>query len=133
MLIVGELQDGLVFDPAYKKVNGTSLTHLLVPLFAAQTRHRLIFLTKATTIEHALELPPTPQVVFSWSVNAEYIGTTFEHGAPPPSARFEAARRMKEAGCGPSASGWTRWCRTRAGRRGTRRPSSASTRWSRRW
>ncbi|QRK12293.1 AAA family ATPase [Archangium violaceum] len=98
MLIVGELQDGLVFDPAYKKVNGTSLTHLLVPLFAAQTRHRLIFLTKATTIENALELPPTPQVVFSWSVNAEYIGTTFEHGAPPPSERFEAARRMKEAG-----------------------------------
>ncbi|WP_257455624.1 spore photoproduct lyase family protein [Archangium lipolyticum] len=98
MLIVGELQDGLVFDPAYKKVNGTPLTHLLVPRFAAQTRHRLIFLTKATTIEHALELSPTPQVVFSWSVNAEYIGTTFEHGAPPPSERFEAARRMKEAG-----------------------------------
>lgn len=98
MLIVGELQDGLVFDPAYKKENGTPLTHLLVPRFAAQTRHRLIFLTKATTIEHALELSPTPQVVFSWSVNAEYVGVTFEHGAPPPSERFEAARRMKAAG-----------------------------------
>jgi spore photoproduct lyase len=98
MLIIGELQDGLVFDPAYKKENGTPLTHLLVPRFAAQTRHRLIFLTKATTIQHALELSPTPQVLFSWSVNAEYIGTTFEHGAPPPSERFEAARRMKEAG-----------------------------------
>ncbi|WNG33292.1 AAA family ATPase [Archangium violaceum] len=98
MLIVGELQDGLVFDPAYKKVNGTPLTHLLASLFAAQTRHRLIFLTKATTIENALELPPTPQVVFSWSVNAEYIGTTFEHGTPPPSERFEAARQMHEAG-----------------------------------
>lgn len=98
MMIVGELQDGLVFDSAYKKVNGTPLTHLLIPLFAAQKKHRLIFLTKSTQIRHALELQPTPQVVFSWSVNAEYVGKTWEHGTPPPSERFDAAERMKSAG-----------------------------------
>jgi spore photoproduct lyase len=98
MMIAGELQDGLVFDSAYKKVTGTSLTHLIVPLFAAQKRHRLIFLTKSTQIEHALELPPTQQVVFSWSVNAEEVGKQWEHGAPHPSERFAAAERMKEAG-----------------------------------
>lgn len=98
MMIIGELQDGLVFDSAYKKVNGTPLTHLLIPLFAAQNRHRLIFLTKSTQIQHALELKPTQQVVFSWSVNAEEVGRTWEHGTPLPSERFAAAARMKAEG-----------------------------------
>jgi hypothetical protein len=51
MLIVGELQDGLVFDSAYSKVTGRPLTHWLIPKFAAQSRHRLIFLTKYNEIE----------------------------------------------------------------------------------
>lgn len=98
MLIVGELQDGLVFDSAYKKVNGTPLTHLLIPLFAAQKKHRLIFLTKSTQIQHALELESTPQVVFSWSVNSEAVAAQWEHGTPLPSERFAAAEKMKKAG-----------------------------------
>jgi spore photoproduct lyase len=98
MMIAGELQDGLVFDSAYKKVTGTPLTHLIIPLFAAQKRHRLIFLTKSTQIQHALQLPPTPQVVFSWSVNAEEVAKRWEHGAPLPSERFAAAEKMKKAG-----------------------------------
>src|SRR3989475_3094568 len=96
MMIVGELQDGLVFDSAYKKVTGRPLTHLIVPLFAAQKKHRLIFLTKSTQIQYALELSPSPQVVFSWSVNAEEIGKRWEHGAPIPSERFSAAEKMKK-------------------------------------
>ena len=98
MMIAGELQDGLVFDSAYKKTSGKALTHHIIPLFAAQKRHRLIFLTKSTQIQHALELTPTPQVVFSWSVNAEEVGTKWEHGAPLPSERFAAAEKMKKAG-----------------------------------
>jgi spore photoproduct lyase len=98
MMIIGELQDGLVFDTAYKKVTGKPLTHWLVPLFAAQNRHKLIFLTKSTQIQHALELPATSQVIFSWSVNAEAVSAQWEHGTPLPSERFAAAQRMKEAG-----------------------------------
>jgi spore photoproduct lyase len=98
MLIVGELQDGLAFENAYAAVTGKSLTHHLVPLFAAQNRHRLIFLTKSTSIQHALKLEPTPQVVFSWSVNAEYAARRWELGAPLPACRFAAAARMKAAG-----------------------------------
>lgn len=98
MLIVGELQDGLVFEHAFNKVTGHPLTHWIVPLFAQQSRHRLIFLTKSTEIEYALKLDSTPQVVFSWSVNAEYVGRKWEHGTPPPTARFDAARTMKAAG-----------------------------------
>jgi spore photoproduct lyase len=98
MMIVGELQDGLVFEKAYTKVTGRPLTHWVVPRFAAQSRHRLIFLTKSTEVDHALELEPTPQVVFSWSVNAEEVAARWEHGAPLPSQRLAAARRMKAAG-----------------------------------
>ena len=98
MLLVGELQDGLAFDNAYVGVTGKPLTHHLIPLFAAQKRHRLIFLTKSTLIKHAIKLEPTPQVVFSWSVNAEYVGRRWEKGAPLPSSRFAAAARMREAG-----------------------------------
>jgi hypothetical protein len=43
MIIAGELQDGLVFDTAYQKVTGKPLTHWLIPRFAAQSRHKLIF------------------------------------------------------------------------------------------
>jgi spore photoproduct lyase len=98
MLIVGELQDGLAFENAYAAVTGKPLTHHLVPLFAAQNRHRLIFLTKSTLIKQALKLEPTRQVVFSWSVNAEYVGKRWEQGAPLPHRRFAAAARMQEAG-----------------------------------
>jgi DNA repair photolyase len=98
MMIVGELQDGLAFDSAYKKVNGTPLTHLLIPLFAEQKKHRLIFLTKSTQIHHALELRPSTQVVFSWSVNSESVAQQWEHGTPLPSERFLAAEQMKMAG-----------------------------------
>lgn len=98
MMIVGELQDGLVFDSAFKKVTGKPLTHWIIPLFAEQNRHRLIFLTKSTQIQHALELQPTPQVVFSWSVNAEYVSRQWEHGTPSALKRFAAARKIKTAG-----------------------------------
>lgn len=98
MLIVGELQDGLAFDSAYAAVTGKPLTHHLIPLFAAQNRHRLIFLTKSTLIKHALKLDPTPQVVFSWSVNAERVGRRWELGAPLPSRRFAAADKLRQAG-----------------------------------
>ena len=97
MMIVGELQDGLVFDSAYKKTSGEPLTHRVIPLFAAQKRHRLIFLTKSTQIQHALELAPTSQVVFSWSVDAEEIGAKWEHGTPLPSERFAAAEKDEKS------------------------------------
>ena len=98
MLIVGELQDGLVFDTAFKKVTGKPLTHWIIPYFANQKRHRLIFLTKSTEIQHALMLEPNDRVVFSWSVNAEEVAQQWEHGAPLPSERFETAEKMKRAG-----------------------------------
>lgn len=92
------MQDGLVFDSAYAAISGKPLTHHLIELFAAQKRHRLIFLTKSTLIQHALRLEATPQVVFSWSINAEYPAHRWEIGAPPARRRLSAATRMRDAG-----------------------------------
>ncbi len=97
-MIVGELQDGLLFDSAFKQVNGKAITELCIPLFAAQKRHQLIFLTKSVMIKNALALAPTNRAVFSWSVNSEYISKKYEEGTPPASRRFDAARKMKDAG-----------------------------------
>jgi hypothetical protein len=41
-------------------------------------RHHLIFLTKSTLVKHALKLEPTPQVIYSWSVNADHVGRRWE-------------------------------------------------------
>jgi len=98
MLVIGELQDGLAFDSAYKKIAGKALTELLIPLFAEQTRHRLLFLTKSISIQNALRLPPTTRVIFSWSVNSDKASRRWERGAPSPMKRINAARKMKEAG-----------------------------------
>ena len=80
MLLVGELQDGLAFDNAYVAVTGKPLTDHLIPLFAAQKRHRSDLPNQEHLIKHALKLEPTPQVVFSWSVNAEYVGRRWKKG-----------------------------------------------------
>lgn len=98
MLIVGELQDGLVFERAFQKVTGKPLSHWIVPLFSAQERHRLIFLTKSVEIESLLQLQATQQVIVSWSVNAEPVSAKWEIGTPLPSQRFAAARELMKHG-----------------------------------
>ena len=98
MLLVGELQDGLAFEGAYKKYAGESLTEMLVPLFAGQEKHCINFLTKATNIRFIRKMQPTPQVIFSWSVNAEEVGERWERKAPLPSQRLAAAEELKSLG-----------------------------------
>lgn len=98
LLLIGELQDGLAFDGAYKRLCGQPLSGMLVPLFRRQKRHRLVFLTKSTCIQHLHRIEPTDRVVLSWSVNAEKVGQRWEVGAPLPSKRLAAAKEMKELG-----------------------------------
>jgi len=98
MLVIGELQDGLAFDSIYKKQFGIALTEMLIPKFAKQNRHQLLFLSKSIYIKNVLNLQPTNQVIFSWSVNAEDAAKRWEKGAPSPYKRFDAAKKIKEKG-----------------------------------
>jgi spore photoproduct lyase len=97
-LVVGELQDGLAFDQAYRSLCGKTLTELLVPLFASQDRHKLVFLTKSVEVHQALRMKPTDRVSFAWSVNSDEAAERWEKGAPPPRSRLEAARLLRDKG-----------------------------------
>lgn len=88
----GALSDGLAFDPV------TGLTREIVPMFAAQTRHVLLIVTKSTHVAHLLDMPPTPQVIVSFSLNSEAVSSRYERRAPPPEERIAAARRLRGAG-----------------------------------
>ena len=92
VLNCGELSDGLAWD------DSTELSRNLVPLFAGQKRHKLLFLTKSTNVTSLLEMEPTPRVIVSFSLNAEEVARRFEKKSPPPLKRLEAARRLRERG-----------------------------------
>ena len=47
---------------------------------------------------YAAALPPSKQVIFSWSVNAEEAAKRWENGAPSPFRRLESAGIMKDLG-----------------------------------
>lgn len=92
VLNTGELSDSLAWD------TDTSLSTNLVSLFANQSRHKLLFLTKSTVIDNLLEMEPTPQVIVSFSVNARGVAERFERGAPAPESRIDTAKKLKDAG-----------------------------------
>jgi spore photoproduct lyase len=92
VLNAGELSDALAWD------HSTMLSNNIVPLFAAQKRHKLLLLTKSVAINNLLEMEPTPQVIVSFSVNAPAVSIKYEPGAPPPLARLAAAKKLKAAG-----------------------------------
>ncbi len=98
VLVLGELQEGLAFERAYKQHAGQSLTEMLIPRFAEQEDNQLLFLSKSVDIGYAKKLLPTDRVIFSWSVNSERAATRWEKGAPKPYRRFRAAEEMKELG-----------------------------------
>ncbi len=88
----GKLCDSLVYDEE------TGLTRDLIPLFAAQEKHKLLLLTKSTEIRNLLEMPDHRNTVVSFSLNAPALAERFERGAPTPIARLDAARRCQDAG-----------------------------------
>jgi spore photoproduct lyase len=88
----GELSDSLAWD------GETALSTNLVPLFETQKRHKLLLLTKSTAVDNILKMDPTPQVIVSFSVNAEAVSGKYELKAPSPGERLAAAGKLKEAG-----------------------------------
>jgi spore photoproduct lyase len=92
VLNAGELSDSLAWDEE------TGLSLNLVPLFADQKRHKLLFLTKSTKIKNLLHLSPTDRAIISFSVNASEVSRLFEKKSPSPLKRLDAAEKLKAAG-----------------------------------
>lgn len=101
-LILGENQDGLAFEGAYKKLLGTTPLELLTPLFESEETnphgHTLIVLSKFTQTEYAEAFGPQRNVVYSWSLSLPSISEQYEKRVASLSARLNKARTMKAAG-----------------------------------
>lgn len=99
-LILGENQDGLAFEGAYKKLLGVTPLEILIPLFrdVNPTGHLLIVLSKFTSSNHAEALGPSANVVFSWSLSLPTISRDYEKKVASLEARLDKAAEMKAAG-----------------------------------
>lgn len=101
-LILGENQDGLAFEGAYKKELGVTPLELLIPLFNNENdnpnSHLLIVLSKFTSTSYAEAFGPSPNVVFSWSLSLPTISNDYEKKVASLDARLNKAREMREKG-----------------------------------
>lgn len=101
LLSAGESSDSLALDHL------TGLSSDIVPLFARQDAellfpkdrpHKLLFVSKSTNIQRLLSIEETRNTIVSFSVNAPEVAARFEHGAPPPYERLDAAMACRRAG-----------------------------------
>lgn len=99
-LILGENQDGLAFEGAYKKALGVTPLELLIPLFNDENPngHLLIVLSKFTSTSFAEALGPSNNVVFSWSLSLPTISQRYEKKVASLEARLAKAAEMRQAG-----------------------------------
>lgn len=86
----GELADSLaVIPPLLRDALG---------YFSRQSERYLLVLTKSTNIGPLLERTPSPQIIASFSVNSSAAHAEWERSTPPPRARLECARLLKDKG-----------------------------------
>jgi DNA repair photolyase len=99
-LILGENQDGLAFEGAYKKLLDVTPLELLIPLFNEENPvgHTLIILSKFTSTSYAEAFGPSPHVVFSWSLSLPSISRDYEKKVATLQARLNKAAEMRREG-----------------------------------
>lgn len=93
ILNTGEIADSLMGEGLQEP-----FSRFIVPLFEAQSTHKVLFLTKSDKIGHLLSIEPHNQVIMSFSLNADAVARRWEKGAPSVDRRIEAGRKLKAAG-----------------------------------
>jgi len=92
ILNTGEIADSLMFE------NGDRpFSKFIIPMFEAQNKHKVLFLTKSTNIKNLLEINSHKQVIMSFSINAIPVANKWEK-APKVEKRLEAAKKLYDAG-----------------------------------
>lgn len=86
----GELADSLAATPP--------LLAQALDWFSAQDQRYLLLVTKSVNLSSLSNRPPSPQVIVSFSVNSQTAAELYEHSAPDPLQRLEAATRLKDMG-----------------------------------
>lgn len=84
----GELTDSLVYPQVMERI---------ADKFEEQDKHKLLLLTKSSNVKFLVE-KPRKQTIASFSLNASEAWKLWEHKAPPPEKRIEAAKAVNSAG-----------------------------------
>lgn len=93
ILNTGEIADSLM------KENGESpFSKFIIPIFEAQSKHKVLFVTKSSNIKNFLKMASHNQVIMSFSLNACPVAERWEKGAPSVERRIEAAGEVADAG-----------------------------------
>lgn len=93
ILNTGEIADSLMGEKS-----GDSFSKFIIPMFEAQHKHKVLFLTKSDRVQNLLEIEPHKQVIVSFSLNADRVARRWEKRAPSVARRIEAASKVYEAG-----------------------------------
>lgn len=92
VLNTGELSDSLLSENSHDP-----FSKFIIPLFEAQKKHKVLFLTKSTDVENLLKIDEHKNVIVSFSMNAPAVSKKWEK-APGVEDRIEAARKVSDAG-----------------------------------
>ncbi len=77
--------------------NGYALSELVLPIFATQKKHRVLFLSKANYIRNLVNNRTSHDPIISFTVNAFPVSKRWEK-APSPRKRLTAAKKLSEIG-----------------------------------
>lgn len=88
----GEFTDSLIWE------KWTSLSGMLIPLFASQERSILELKTKTTRIGKLKDICHNRKTILSWSLNTPAVINREERKTPPLQERLAAARQCEEMG-----------------------------------
>jgi len=90
VLNTGELADSLMTENTKKPFSS-----FIIPLFEEQDQHKVLFVTKSTSIKNLTEMKNHAQVIVSFSLNAPSVAKEWER-APPVENRIETAKILDE-------------------------------------
>ncbi|MCK4858942.1 MAG: three-Cys-motif partner protein TcmP, partial [Candidatus Omnitrophica bacterium] len=92
ILNAGEIADSLMHENT-----PLAFSKFIIPFFETQNRHKVLFLTKSSSVNNLLEILPHNQVIISFSLNAIPVAKRWEK-APSVLKRIEAAKKVFDVG-----------------------------------
>lgn len=92
VLNTGELCDSLMSEHS-----DDPFSRFIIPMFEAQEKHKVLFLTKSNHVENFLKMKEHKNVILSFSLNAPAVSKVWEK-APKTEDRIEAAKLVSDEG-----------------------------------
>ncbi len=92
ILNAGEIADSLMHEN-----DELPFSKLIIPIFETQEIHKVLFLTKSSSVDNLLEIEPHNQVIIGFSLNAIPVAKRWEK-APSVLKRIEAAKKVFDEG-----------------------------------